>query len=276
MAAQPPAGTPWPRATGVDTIDVLSAPAPVVVAIGDSITEGYVSGDVGTFNGNADDYRNSWTMIAQTAMGVPISNAGVSGQGLDEGISHLGSEVFPLQGVTDCVVLLGTNDLPDYDAPLIEARLQTLFDTLKPFCRVWAGTLLPKERTSAGSLTLVNARRHAVNDWIRQSGPSVAGVVDFEAAVAAPGDVDAFKLGLTSDGIHPSIQGDAVLGRFAAAALASGRGVRVVPGTTSGTGGRGCSVAPSLSGLGVALAAGLAALARRRRPRRPDPSTATA
>ena len=218
-AQNPPAGTPFMRAVGLDTVDVEGAAGAAFVALGDSITEGYVSGDVGDYVSRNDDYRNAWTTVAQGLLKLPVANAAVSGQGIDEAIQGLKREVFTLQGVTDCLVLLGTNNLGSLTADQIDSLLSSLFDQLRPFCRVWAGTLLPKERTTSGVLSTVIARRLAVNDWIRHQA-QVEGVIDFEAAVAAPGDVNHFAAGLGEDGIHPSIAGQAAMGREAARVLA--------------------------------------------------------
>lgn len=214
----PPAGTPSMRAVGLDTIDVEAAGSTAFVALGDSITEGYVSGDVGDYVSRHDDYRNAWTTVAQGLLGLPVANAAVSGQGIDEAIQGLKNEVFTLQGITDCLVLLGTNNLGSWTADQIDSRLSVLFDQLRPFCRIWAGTLLPKETTSNGVLSTVIARRLAVNDWIRHQA-QVDGVIDFEAVLAAPGDVNHFAAGFGEDGIHPSIAGHAVMGREAARVL---------------------------------------------------------
>ncbi len=207
------------RALGLDTIDVEGPASAAFVALGDSITEGYVSGDVGDFVSRHDDYRNAWTTVAQGLLRLPVANAAVSGQGVDEAIAGLKNEVFTLQGITDCLVLLGTNNLGSLTADQIDARLATLFDQLRPFCHIWAGTLLPKETTSNGVLSTVIARRLAVNDWIRHQAP-IDHVIDFEPALAAPGDVNHFAAGLGEDGIHPSIAGQAVMGQEAAKALA--------------------------------------------------------
>lgn len=217
-AQNPPAGTASMRAVGLDTIDVEAAGGTAFVALGDSITEGYVSGDVGDYVSRHDDYRNAWTTVAQGLLRLPVANAAVSGQGIDEAIAGLKNEVFTLQGITDCLVLLGTNNLGSWTADQIDARLTVLFDQLRPFCRIWAGTLLPKETTSNGVLSTVIARRLAVNDWIRHQA-QVDGVIDFEAVLAAPGDVNHFGAGLGEDGIHPSIAGQAVMGREAARVL---------------------------------------------------------
>ena len=192
--------TAYPLATGVATVEVEAPPGPVFVAVGDSITEGYTSGN--------DDFRKGWTHVLETALHLPVVNAGVSGTGLVDELTYLDGEVLSLDHVTDCVVLISTNDLA-LPATRIETLYAQLIARLQPFCRVWAGTLLPKERHD------VPETRHAVNAWIRTQA-KVAGVIDFEAAMeAAPDDPDHFAPGLDEDGIHPTAKGYAVMGQAA-------------------------------------------------------------
>jgi lysophospholipase L1-like esterase len=87
-------------------------------------------------------------------------------------------------------------------------------------CRVWAGTLLPKETTTTGEPWLVNARRGEVNDWLRHRAPAF-GVVDFERAMAMPEDRNRFAPGLAQDGIHPTYTGQRVMAELAAHVLAA-------------------------------------------------------
>ena len=220
MTNEFPGSTPTARAEGVDTIDVEGEPGPAFVALGDSITEGYVSGDVGDGATRLDDYRNAWTTIAQGQLHLPVANAAVSGQGVDDATAALSSEVFTQQNITGCLVLIGTNDLWDMTADALDAKLATLFDELRPFCHVWAGTLLPKEVTTVGDYATVVSRRLAVNAWIRTQA-KVDGIIDFEAVLAAPGNVNAFAPGYGEDGIHPTIAGQAVMGKEAARVLAA-------------------------------------------------------
>jgi len=210
-------GNEHPRAVGLATVDVESDYGPAVLAIGDSITEGYVSGDVtaGTrvedgFFARTDDYRNAWPVIAQPLLGVPFADAGVSGQGVNDVLATFDAELAPLLGeVTDCILLIGTNDLGFLESDTIVARLQDIQAGLTPYCQVWFSTLVPKERTTSGDYETVKRRRHEVNDWIRQQ----ALVIDFEAVLSQPDDVDHFLPGLGEDGIHPSIAGQQLMGQ---------------------------------------------------------------
>ena len=200
--------TPRHRLAALQTIDVEAPSQRAFVAIGDSITEGYVTGE--------DDYRRAWPALAQSLSGTPVANAAVSGQGVWAANEYLADDVGVLEGRTDCVVLLGTNDLAALSPAEMIDRLSGLFEALATGgCRVWAGTLLPKESTTGGDLGLVNWRRGEVNDWLRHRAPAF-GVIDFERAVALPDDPNRFVPGLDQDGIHPSYAGQRVMGEFAA------------------------------------------------------------
>ncbi len=215
-------GSSWRRALGLATLEVEALQGRAVVAVGDSITEGYLDG--------ADDVRKAWPGVAQRALGVPVLNAGVSGQGLYAALENLDEEVLALEGVTDCVVLLGTNDLgADEDSQELREQLAELFTRLRPFCTVWASTLLPKERSNHSSYEVVRTQRLVVNRWLREEAPAaglVHGVIDLEAVTRSEQSVHLFAEGLGSDGIHPTVRGQRVMGEEVARVL---REAGVVP-----------------------------------------------
>lgn len=213
-----PSDGAWYRATGLATVEVESAPSRAFVALGDSITEGYVNGNVWTYSSAHDDYRNAWPAVFQKNARVPVANAGVSGQGLYEQLQYLDREVKSLNGVTDCVILLGTNDLGSASAEQIQSWLTQLFGRLSGFCRVWVSTLLPKEATQEGNYQTIVTRRHAVNGWIRAL-TQVEGVVDLEAVTRGV-DADHFKTGYAADHVHPSIEGQRAMGTYLASFFA--------------------------------------------------------
>lgn len=212
----PPVGSEWYRDVGLATIEVEGPLDRAFVAIGDSITEGYVDGNVWSFTGRHDDVRNSWPAVAERIVGVPFANAAVSGQGLDAALLNLDAEVKVLQNITDCALLIGTNDLVAYTNAQIEAKLALLISRLQPFCRVWVGTLLPKEDRGDGQYAAVVQSRLQVNSWIR-AGNGAAGVIDFEPVLADGADINSFGPGYNADAVHPSILGLKKLGEFAAA-----------------------------------------------------------
>ncbi|MBF5043215.1 SGNH/GDSL hydrolase family protein [Aggregicoccus sp. 17bor-14] len=205
-------GSAFTKMVGLDTVEVEGATTRAFVAIGDSITEAYVT--------DPGDARDGWPAVAELALKVPLVNAAVYGQGVSEASAKLDAEVLTLRGVTDCAVLLGTNDLGTLTAAQLETKLAALYDRLRPFCRVWGATLPPKERSgNSAPLADVNAQRRAVNEWLRTLA-QVQGVLDFDAVLRDPASPDRFLAGLGQDGIHPSVAGQRKMGEEAARALA--------------------------------------------------------
>src|SRR5262249_49746608 len=181
-----------------------------------SITKGSITSAPGEYAAYNEDTGNPWPGVPQAVLRLPFVNAAVSAQGVDDAATYLSADVLVLQGVTDCAVLLGTNDLGSKPAEEIESKLGAIFDRLRGFCRVWGGTLLPRE---ADPPALV-AKRHAINDWLRHRA-SVADLIDFEATLTSPTDPDHFRSGLVHDGIHPTIEGQRLMGLEAARIVAA-------------------------------------------------------
>ncbi len=196
----PLGGNPWEKAVGLMTVDVEGPPSRAFVALGDSITEGYIS--------DRDDTRRAWPSLAEARLGVPIVNAGVSGQGFYDALMKLDQEVLQLQGVTDCIVLLGTNDLSGLETSELLRDLNTFVSRLRPLCRPWVATLLPKELSNHGDYNVVKTQRLEMNAWIRATFPHV---IDLEAVTRQPDNVHLFIDGLEVDGIHPSDEGHRVM-----------------------------------------------------------------
>ncbi|MDY7229615.1 SGNH/GDSL hydrolase family protein [Hyalangium rubrum] len=194
-------GASWQRAIGVATIDVEGPTGRVFLALGDSITEGYID----TYN----DMRNAWPTLVQAQLGVPVINAGVSGQGFWGALDTLDQEVLALSGVTDCLILLGTNDLSAVTDEQLQARMTRLLDRLQPFCQPWVSTLLPKEKSNHGNYEVVKASRLVFNAWVREQ--KRAHVIDLEAVTRQPNNIHLFIDGLEVDGIHPSAEGHRVM-----------------------------------------------------------------
>jgi lysophospholipase L1-like esterase len=195
-------GTVWERAVGLATVEVEGAPTRAFVAIGDSITEGWYS--------DRNDTRAAWPSRTEAQLGVPIVNAGVSGQGFYDAIRLLDGEVLALEGITDCLILLGTNDLGAVTVQKLQERMTTLLQRLKPFCRTWVSTLLPKEKSNHGDYEVVKTSRLQFNAWLRATQPDL---IDLEAVTRQPNNVHLFIDGLEVDGIHPSQEGHRVMSR---------------------------------------------------------------
>jgi hypothetical protein len=153
--------------------------------------------------------------------------------------------------VRDVIVMLGTNDIlgaHQATAPAVIAGLQELITRVHAQgLRIFGGTITPSSRyTSAGQQAVA-----AVNQWIRTSG-AFDGVVDFNAAVAAPGNPTALNPVYDSgDHLHPNDTGYHAMANAVDLAMLAG----VAPGTLAP--GRPCLVQPSLQpikpGAGLAV-----------------------
>ena len=184
-------------------VDVLTATkANVVVAIGDSLTDGA---------GTTPDTDNRWTnslakrLQSDTSAGaVSVVNAGILGGRIashgigPKGVDRFERDVLGQSGVSHVIILLGINDIafPAFapnqevtDAQLT-AGMQSMIDMAKARgLKVLVGTLLPfKGATVLGQPYYseeFDRRRQVFNAWIR-SNPAIDHVIDFEQAVRDP------------------------------------------------------------------------------------------
>ncbi|MFE6861714.1 GDSL-type esterase/lipase family protein [Nocardia sp. NPDC057668] len=197
----------------VSAVEVTAGTAvSAVVALGDSITDGYVSADylgVPQHSGilDADARYPDFLQRRIDAAGLPlvVLNAGISGNELvDDGIipmfgpglvSRLDSDVLAQTAVSDVIVLAGINDLDsplgtDYDG-LVAGYTALIARLHAAGLRVHLGTLTPAGDSLIGD-TLAprqNPIRLRVNDWIRAQRLSDS-VIDFAAALQDPADPD--------------------------------------------------------------------------------------
>ncbi|WP_304303590.1 SGNH/GDSL hydrolase family protein [Pseudacidovorax intermedius] len=207
-------------------------PANVVVAFGDSITEGS-----GAESGaEAARYPQRLGVRLQGVEGrtpVAVINAGIGGNRLladvtgPSGLSRFDADVLRQSGATHVLVLIGINDigfgtfqgkvLPGFhppDAQALTAGLQQLVDRARARgLKVLLGTLLPFE--GSGYWSEANeARREAVNRWIR--GRQDVAVVDFDAALRDPADARRLAARYDSgDHLHPNAAGTAAMAQVA-------------------------------------------------------------
>lgn len=222
--------------TGLDGIDVLApSPRPVVVALGDSITDG---------EGTTKDANLRWPdQFARRLTGGAVINAGIGGNAASpsdgragtvsflvgpQGTKRFDHDVLDRTGVSDVVIFEGTNDLgngvPADD--LIDAYKVLIARAHARGINVIGATILPTtERTHDGPG--YRAARAQVNAWIRTSGAFDA-VADFDAALRDPADPNRLRPDYDSgDELHP---GDA-----GARALAEALDLRAVRGPVCGT-----------------------------------------
>ena len=210
-----PPSASWPLLAGVD----VWAPrgAGTVVTLGDSITDGLQS----TVAQRPGERNTRWPgHLARRLVrgGVPLSvvNAGISGNRLlfdgflpifgPSALARLERDVLAVPGVRTAVVLEGVNDIgstpPATAREVIGALRQVVLRLRAAGIRALVGTLTP-----AGSTGAEEAKRLAVNRWIRGSG-FADGVIEFERAIRDP-DAPSRMLPRfdSGDGLHPNARG---------------------------------------------------------------------
>ncbi len=207
-------------------VDVESAaPGPVVIAFGDSITDGYKS---------TDDANRRWPdrlaeRLIEQAAGRPIAvvNASLSGNRLlsdgfilpmgQSALARFDRDVLAIPGATHLIILEGVNDLgarggtaPDA-VSLIGAYRQLIDRAHARGLRVIGATMLPYEG-AAYFRAEGEAERQAVNLWIRTGG-GFDGVIDFDAVMHDPQHPARFRADLQSgDWLHPNDAGYRTMG----------------------------------------------------------------
>jgi lysophospholipase L1-like esterase len=189
--------------------------ARVVVAFGDSITEGVHSTQNAEKN-YPEQLNHRLQAAGFTRTGVV--NAGIAGnRWLADGVGPSGIKRFErdalsVAGATHIILLLGVNDLSFSGVPgtpdevsadqLIAAMTDAANQARSRGLRVIAGTLTPFAASGA-----TETKRQALNAWIR-SGVVFDGIIDFDAALRAPTDPAALNpLYNSGDGLHPNDAG---------------------------------------------------------------------
>jgi lysophospholipase L1-like esterase len=209
----------WPFLTGVDVI--ASGKTSAIVALGDSITDGYDS---------TPDTNRRWPnflaqrLFSRNKRSAPaVLNAGISGNRVlrDNGgagrsaLERFNRDVIAQPGVKYVIVLEGINDIGGSDREPVTAAdiitgLQQLADRAHEHgLRIFAGTLTPFEGTEyPGYYSPEKEKiRRAVNDWIRTSHVFDA-VFEFEKAVLDPKQPGRILPAMSGpDNLHPNDAG---------------------------------------------------------------------
>ncbi len=223
--------------TGVDITP--AATIRTMVAFGDSITDhAHVSAPNKDYPSQLGAIMNS----SDAASGLAVGNAGISGNELlvdqpatptngQAGISRFKRDVLDRPGVTDVVVLEGTNDLhkgfsnwttdpnavADNTAQLIAGYRNLISQAHQHSIRIYGGTIMPVG--SWYNNTQADSARQAVNAWIRTSN-EFDGVVDFDLATRDPSNPSVLAAGCGSnDGIHPTDPGTLVMANLTASVV---------------------------------------------------------
>ncbi|SEC45239.1 Lysophospholipase L1 [Amycolatopsis tolypomycina] len=220
-----------PFAPGVlwwaDAISAVSSARGTIVALGDSITDGY----------NAFGGGPRWTDVLAERIGqlppsrrLSVANAGISGNTVSVQPNpydptgqccgppaplRLDRDVLSLPGVRYVLLLEGTNDLGGGDNAAPAPATQVI-DAMRTIARrvhasgrrIVGATVLPMCNAAGGPK---EQARLAVNEWIRTSG-TFDSVLDFDAVLRDPADPTVIRADWRSDCYHPNAAGDRVLG----------------------------------------------------------------
>lgn len=205
------------------------APTRVLVALGDSITDGTASTPF-SFNSWPDHLARR---LADSGISdLAVINQGISGnQVLRDGagisaLARFDRDVLATPGLSHIVVMEGINDIGSggmafFGGPGAVAALRTPEDliagyqqliarahSLRPDVKIFAATLTPFEGTAAPYYSAEkDATRRAVNAWIRDSG-AFDGVIDFDRAIQDPHNPDIIRAEYNSgDNLHPGDAG---------------------------------------------------------------------
>ena len=190
----------------------------VVVAFGDSITEGATS----TLGAERDWPSVLARRFEATCPGrFVVLNQGISGNKLlDHGRSHSGlarldRDLLALPQVDYVILLEGINDIRHGGDParpgrnaadMVQGYRQLIARLHDHRVKAIAGTLTPFKGSERYDAPSSEARR-TLNAFIRDGG-AFDGIVDFDAAVRDPADPEAFRSGVARpDMLHPNDEG---------------------------------------------------------------------
>lgn len=213
----------------IASIDVLTSEKPrVIVCFGDSITS-----------------QSTWTqplerlLNVDTGMKTIVLNQGIGGNRLLSGppapeyaaygiagVERFERDVFSVEGTTDVILAMGTNDLgwcvtredrERFGAKALYAALTSLADRLhQRNVRVYAANLTPRSWPAEYEIEL-EQERQLLDDLLRSSD-AFDDVLDFASAAADPDNPHLFAVYCDSgDQLHPSALGGECIARYVAA-----------------------------------------------------------
>ena len=220
--------------TGVDVYNTTTNK--VIVAFGDSITDGYNS--TPNQNKRYPDFLSRALLSSSSGSTFSVVNAGISGNrwsfnGIGpNGNGRFSRDVLDRSGVTHAVILLGINDfgIPSLlgnaseqvtSALIIQSISNAAAAARARGVKVYVGTLTPFLGTTIPGYYTADgeAKRQAVNAFIR-STKLIDGVIDFDAAIKDPANPLAMLAKYDSgDRLHPNDAGYEVMAASVAAAL---------------------------------------------------------
>lgn len=217
--------------TAVESVDGTPSCGRVIVALGDSITEG-----TGAAAGN-DWPSRLGRRLGDARCGPRVLNAGIGGNrllskgGSPSLLTRLDRDVLAVPGITDIILLEGINDVRGWAAgppaeagnarDVLDAYRQVVARAHAHGIRVFGGTITPHRGASNQTVDTL-ATVATVNDAIRR-GEIFDGWIDFAAAIADPREPDRMRSDAGSrDGLHPGDSGYELMAGAVPVALFTG------------------------------------------------------
>jgi lysophospholipase L1-like esterase len=213
----------WLRGLSVEAADAASG---TIVALGDSITEGYAT---------TTGAHRSWPeLLAERLQRDPrlsgwgVVNAGISGNRVlrpgagDALLARLDADVLTRPGVKWVIVLAGINDINMSIIPgMPPEQATTAGEIIGGLEQLVARARLRGLKVAGGTIMTTKGlpfyseqgeqMRQTVNDWIRSSGRFDA-VIDFDAATRDPADPLRLRPEIDpGDHVHPNDAGNALM-----------------------------------------------------------------
>jgi lysophospholipase L1-like esterase len=214
----------WLWLAGVDVVNSKATGA--IVTIGNSITDGYNS--TPDSNGRWPDVL-ARRLLASNEPPKSVVNAGISanrvltfGSG-PSALARFDRDVLMQPGVTHVILLEAINDLYRGAAvtdprdsvgaqDIIDAYRQMILRAHDRGLVIFGATLTPIGGMNRPTSPAVDAKRNAINAWIRTSH-DFDGVIDFDAITRDPSQPDRFLPAYDSgDHLHPSDAGYKAMG----------------------------------------------------------------
>jgi lysophospholipase L1-like esterase len=214
-----------PLVSGVIVANANSQP--VVVAFGDSITDG-IRDTENVLHGYPEQLARRFAELSARQR-RSVVNAGIGGNRVlttgwgNNALARLDRDALRIEGLTHIILLEGINDIgmsgttPFGSSPVVSAQdliagyQQIIARAHARGVKVLGGTLTPFQGCFYFSADK-EAVRQAVNQWIRNSG-AFDGVIDFDAALRDPNNSLRLRAAFDSgDHLHPSEAGYRAMG----------------------------------------------------------------
>jgi lysophospholipase L1-like esterase len=203
----------------VSGLQVLApASTHVIVALGDSITDGAASDT--DANGSWPDVLSKRLPTLSDGTPVAVINMGIGSNRFvsadragPTGTQRFDDDVLARPNVTHLIILEGINDISYEQVKpevLIDAYKAAIARAHAAGIKVLMATLLPIQNSVKDTPANLAAQQ-AVNKWIR-AGEGFDGVIDFEAVVQDPQNPLRIGANLTGDFVHPNTQGYRLMG----------------------------------------------------------------